>query len=281
MPASKKRANRSQIWLVVALTLILVLLIAVIWIASRGEGGQATDSSLPSGSEVESQSSLPSDSSSSKADSSSELSSEESVTPTSEPETPEEADRWRLRLANSENPLPADFTVETAAIRQEFARDTGMQFDARAVSALNEMCEAAKADGVRLLVISSYRTVARQTTLYNNEVQEWLAQGYTSEQAKEAAATVVAVPGTSEHNLGLAVDFNSVEETFEGTPQYLWLRANAEQFGFVLRYPKDKQSVTGIIYEPWHYRYVGVEHAQKMKELGLCLEEYLEWRETQ
>lgn len=281
MLSTQKSSSPNRYSLIAALGVILVLLILILWIASRVEGGGAPTSSDPAhGASVSSDAdSVPS--SSQAQSSASQPSSQASQTPTSEPETPEQADRWRLKLANGEHPLPADFTIETAAIRQEFARDKGMQFDARAVSALNEMCEAAKADGVRLLVISSYRTVARQTTLYNNEVLEWLNQGYTSEQAKATAATVVAIPGTSEHNLGLAVDFNSVEETFEGTPQFFWLRANAEKYGFVLRYPKDKQSITKIIYEPWHYRYVGVEHAKKMNELGMCLEEYLEYRETE
>ena len=99
-------------------------------------------------------------------------------------------------------------------------------------------------------------------------------------EAKKVAATIVAVPGTSEHHIGLAVDFNSVEESFENTKAFRWLQENAEDYGFVMRYPKDKKSITKIIYEPWHYRYVGVEHAKAMNDLGLCMEEYLEYLEN-
>ena len=101
-------------------------------------------------------------------------------------------------------------------------------------------------------------------------------QGMSEEEAKKEAATRVAIPGTSEHHLGLAVDINSVETSFENTKAFKWLQKNAENYGFVLRYPKDKKAITKIIYEPWHYRYVGVEHAKEMNRLGLCLEEYID-----
>lgn len=180
-----------------------------------------------------------------------------------------------LRVANYENILPADFTVETGLITPAFARDAGMSFDARAVGDLNAMLAAANADGVNLLVISCFRTITRQTTLYNAEVQKWLNQGYSEVDAKTKAGTIVAVPGTSDHNLGLAVDLNSVEESFENTRQFVWLQEHAAEYGFVMRYPKDKQDITKIIYEPWHYRYVGKEHAAKMNSLNMCLEEYV------
>jgi D-alanyl-D-alanine carboxypeptidase len=105
--------------------------------------------------------------------------------------------------------------------------------------------------------------------------------GLSEEKATEKAATMVARPGTSEHNLGLAVDINSVETSFENSKAFKWLQENAEDFGFVLRYPKDKKAITKIIYEPWHYRYVGVEHAKEMNRLGMCLEEYIEYLKAQ
>ena len=184
---------------------------------------------------------------------------------------------WMLRLANGENVLPADFTVDTGLITPAYARDQGMSFDARAVGELNKMLAAADRDGVNLLVISCFRTLTKQTNLYNAEVQKWLNQGYSEADAKAKAGTIVAVPGTSDHNLGLAVDLNSVEESFEGTAQFRWLQDHAAEYGFVMRYPKDKQDITKIIYEPWHYRYVGVEHAKKMNELDMCLEEYVKY----
>ncbi len=184
-------------------------------------------------------------------------------------------DSWSLRLANYENVLPSDFRVETGLITPAYARDQGMSFDARAVGHLNDMLASADADGVNLLVISCFRTMQKQTNLYNAEVQKWISQGYAEEAAKTKAATIVAVPGTSDHNLGLAVDLNSVEESFENTKQFTWLQAHAEEYGFVMRYPRDKEAVTKIIYEPWHYRYVGVDAAKEMNELNMCLEEYV------
>ncbi len=185
---------------------------------------------------------------------------------------------WNLVVANKKNPLPEGFKIETAKIAAAYARDNGMAFDARAVAALNDMCKAAADDGIKLLVISCYRPHTRQEALYANELDKVKSQNpsLSDEQAREKAGTVVAIPGTSEHEVGLAVDFNSVELTFEHTKQFQWLSSHAEEYGFVLRYPKDKEEITGIIYEPWHYRYVGVEHAKKMNELDLCLEEYVE-----
>lgn len=188
-------------------------------------------------------------------------------------------DNWNLTLVNSNSPLPEGFTLETESIKSAYARDVGMSYDARAVEYLNNMCAAAEADGVTLLAISSYRPHTRQQTLFENELADVKAEnpGISEQEAIDKAATVVAYPGTSEHELGLAVDLNSVEETFEHTNQFQWLSSHAEEYGFVLRYPKDKEDITGIIYEPWHYRYVGVEHAKKMNDLDMCLEEYVEY----
>jgi len=188
-------------------------------------------------------------------------------------------DSWQLKLVNAKSPLPDGFSIETTKITASYARDVGMSFDARAVSNLNAMCAAAEADGINLLVISSFRTHSKQTSLYYNQVDKMRARypNLSDEEIKKKASTVSAFPGTSEHELGLAVDFNSVEESFEGTEQFRWLKANAEKYGFVMRYAKEKENITGIIYEPWHYRYVGEKHAKKMNELGYCLEEYVEY----
>lgn len=184
---------------------------------------------------------------------------------------------WQLRLVNSKNRLDEDFSVTTAVIKDEFAAYDSMKFDARAIDSLHDMFKAAKQDGITLSVISSYRTVARQTTLYKNKINYYLDKGYGQAEAEAEAATVVAVPGTSEHNLGLAIDINSVEQNFDETKEYRWLEKNAAKYGFVLRYPKSKEEITGIIYEPWHYRYVGVGAAKQMNDLGMCLEEYVEY----
>lgn len=188
-------------------------------------------------------------------------------------------DSWNLKLVNGKNPLPNGFTVRTEKIKAKYAREVGMLYDARAVAYLNAMCAAAEKDGVNLLVISSHRTNARQTVLYNNQVAKQRAKypELSESEIKKKAATVSAYPGTSEHELGLAVDFNSVEESFENTNQYQWLKAHAAEYGFILRYTKEKQPITGVIYEPWHYRYVGEKHAKKINQLGYCLEEYIEY----
>lgn len=191
----------------------------------------------------------------------------------------EDLDNWNLRLVNSKSPLPNGFTVETAKIEASYARDVGMLYDAKAVSYLNQMCAAAEKDGINLLVISSHRTNARQTVLYNNQVNKQKANHpeMSDDEVKKLAATISAYPGTSEHEVGLAVDFNSVEESFENTPEFQWLKTNAAEYGFILRYTKEKQDITGVIYEPWHYRYVGQKHAKKINELGYCLEEYIDY----
>ncbi len=121
----------------------------------------------------------------------------------------------------------------------------------------------------------------KQTRLFNNQVENYKSQVYSEEKAKLQAGKWIAVPGTSEHQLGLAVDVVSVnnqtlDETQENTEEQKWLIKNSYKYGFILRYPTDKSDITGIGYEPWHYRYVGKEAAAVIKEKGICLEEYLE-----
>lgn len=187
---------------------------------------------------------------------------------------------WEMTLVNKWNPLPEGFKPELEYIDSLYARSgrTDYLFDARAIDALEEMCEASKQDGINLFIISPYRTNSTQSYLFNNEVAEvksiW--PNMTQEEAEIKAATEVARPWTSEHQLGLAVDFNSVEQSFDKTEEYKWLQENAHLYGFIMRYPKDKEDRTAVIYEPWHYRYVGVENAKAIKESGLCLEEFIE-----
>lgn len=231
--------------------------------SSSSKAGSATVSSAPKGS---------------AAAVSSKVGSSSKTVPTSG-----QLGQWNLKLVNRQNLLENNTNIQTAKIEARFARDVGMKYDARAVSYLNAMCAAAEKDGVSLLVISSFRLHTRQVTLFQNQLKKVKANNpQLSEQAAiDKAATVVAYPGSSEHELGLAVDFNSVEETFENTKQFAWLQAHAAEYGFVMRYPKSKQSLTGVIYEPWHYRYVGKDHAAKMNQLGYCLEEYVTYLKQQ
>ncbi len=275
--ATRRRRNsdRGSTALLVVLGVVLIVL-AVMLVMVLSDDGKKGETSSGSSSAYSSSSEEPS---SSIEESSSEKPSSSS-TPAgvnfSYPKPEDENESWYLALANNDNPLPSNFTVETAKIKSEF-NPYSLTYDARAVEKLNNMLLAAKSDGVKIQVISAYRSVSRQTTLYNNKVQYYRDKGYAEAEAKTAAAKVVAVPGTSEHNLGLAVDLDSVEQSYENTKQFKWLSENAEKFGFVLRYPKDKQDITEIIYEPWHYRYVGVKAAKEMNDLDMCLEEYLEY----
>ena len=191
--------------------------------------------------------------------------------PTTETEAPPD---WRLLLVNPWNPLPEDFRVELTDLGD------GFQIDRRVSPALTAMLETARAEGYSLLVRSAYRTNETQRELYDNKVERLLDQGWTASEAPGEAARWVARPGTSEHEAGLALDivaesFRDLTAAQADTPEQQWLMANAHRFGFILRYPKEKQDITGIGYEPWHYRYVGEEAAAIMKENNLCLEEYL------
>ena len=196
-----------------------------------------------------------------------------------EEETPVNPDdAWQMALVNPWTPLPDNFTVRLANIDTRYAGYDSAQFDARAIDQLHAMCAAAEQAGVRLVVISAYRTNATQTKLFNNKVNRVKSANpnLSDEEAIAEASTVVAKPSTSEHELGLAVDFNSVEDSFRDTKAYTWLQKHCNDYGFILRYADDKQDKTGIIPEPWHYRYVGVENAKKITASKLCLEEYLE-----
>ena len=194
-----------------------------------------------------------------------------------------EADQWYLKLVNKDNVLTGDHNPERTVINERY-NPSGLEFDSRAVDALNQMCADAEADGVSLVVISAYRSISKQRSLYDNKVDRLMAQGQSREDALVNAAAEVAYPGTSEHNTGLAADIVSetwfsthddLTEDFDQTPEFAWLSQNAYKYGFILRYPKDKEDITEITYEPWHYRYVGIENAKKIKDSGLCLEEYL------
>ncbi len=186
-------------------------------------------------------------------------------------------DSWEMRLVNKWNTISDADAPELVNISSTYAWANDKRIDARIIDAVTELCKAAHKDGAELYIISAYRTDATQTRLFNNQVTREMNNNpsLSREEAEIEAATAVARPGTSEHQLGLAVDFNSVEEDFEETKEYAWLEAHAHEYGFIMRYPKDKQDITAVIYEPWHYRYVGVENAKLIKESGLCLEEFV------
>ncbi len=158
---------------------------------------------------------------------------------------------------------------------------TGKTLDATAAYAYIDMAAAAADDGITLRLQSAYRSVSYQEGLFAAQIEKWIGWGYTEEEATVQAATVVNPPGASEHNCGLAADINcpeyyALEEGFAETAAFAWLDEHAVEYGYILRYPQADEDITGIIYEPWHWRYVGVQNAAIIKESGLCLEAFLE-----
>lgn len=185
-----------------------------------------------------------------------------------------DADDWKLILVNPWNKLPDNYSVKRTVL------NNGHSVDERAYPDLQEMMDDARAEGLSPIICSSFRTIDRQKKLFDEQVNRYIARGYSTEKAKKEAAKWVAVPGTSEHHTGLAVDivalsYQHLDEAQENTAEQQWLMQNAYQYGFILRYPSNKSDITGIGYEPWHYRYVGKEAAKEIYERNLCLEEYL------
>ena len=185
---------------------------------------------------------------------------------------------WPLTLVNASHPLPAGYQPPLADVP-----GSEKQLERHAAAALQQMFTDAKAAGVPLYLVSGYRSVAYQQGLFERKVNGYLAEGLSRDEAERQAAAWVARPGTGEHSLGLAADIVSgdwylshddLTQDFEQTPQFAWLRENAARYGFILRYPAGKEDVTGVHYEPWHYRYVG-EAAPHIAAAGLTLEEYL------
>ena len=181
---------------------------------------------------------------------------------------------WQLLLVNAWHKLPEDYHVELKTLAN------GLQVDARIYDDLNAMLTNCREAGLEPIVCSAYRTEDTQTRLYRNKVSRLLSAGWSRDTVEQEAARWVAPPGTSEHQTGLALDIVSadyqlLDEQQAQTPEQQWLMVHCWEYGFVLRYPTDKCAVTGIGYEPWHYRYVGKEAAREMQQKGLCLEEYL------
>lgn len=201
--------------------------------------------------------------------------SPESGTASPTPKLPEPTESWALRLVSADAPLPEGFEINTAVTTD------GYLFDERAAAALDEMLADGRAQGLQLALNSAYRTYDYQNNLFENKVQRVMAeQSCDRTQAEAIAAEAVSRPGTSEHNLGLAADivstdYGTMDEGYEDTPEAQWLREHCAEYGFILRYPPDKQDITKIIYEPWHFRYVGIESAEYIMKNDLCLEEFL------
>lgn len=181
---------------------------------------------------------------------------------------------WKLLLVNNSHPLPEKFPVSVKSL------PNGQAVDERVYPFLEKMLSDARAEGLKPVVCSSYRSHEDQSGLYDNKVKKYKDDGFDEEEAMARAAAWVATPGTSEHQAGLSVDIvdinnQNLDETQEGTPVSLWLKENCAKYGFIVRYPTDKSQITGVSYEPWHYRYVGIAAATEIMEKGITLEEYL------
>ena len=246
-------------------------------VSSAASESVVSPSSVASGSaEKSSEASLPSSASEASLESkaSEEANDPPAVVVTGEKRAPD-PDNWYLHLTNFDHPLPDDYQPELAEVQ------SGYYYDARAAEPLMNMLAAAAEDGVTIYVTSAFRAMAFQVVLYENEIQSFRDQGYAEADAVAAGGSLVAYPGTSEHQLGLAVDLVTPDhwyltESFDETDGFAWLDAHAAEYGFILRFPKDKTDITRISYEPWHYRYVTPEHAMEIKRMGLCLEEYID-----
>ena len=176
---------------------------------------------------------------------------------------------WNLILVNAKNPIPKNYEVTLTKL------SNGNMVDERIYPELQQMFDAARSAGIYPTVSEAYRTSEEQESMMNEKIQEFIEEGYSKHKAKKLAKNWVAKPGTSEHELGLALNINADESFSSDEDVYSWLAENSYKYGFILRYPPDKENITGIDYEPWHYRYVGQEAANEIFERRICLEEYL------
>ena len=182
---------------------------------------------------------------------------------------------WNLVLVNGNHPMEEGYVPELMELEE------GYSVDSRILDAAQEMLAAAKEEGLHIDICSAYRSVERQGEVFGESMKVRVKEGLSYWEAFSETSLNVALPGTSEHALGLALDlisnqYTELDETQEETAEAKWLKENCHKYGFILRYPPEKTNVTGITYEPWHYRYVGKEHAKKIMEQGITLEEYLQ-----
>ena len=178
------------------------------------------------------------------------------------------SEEWNLIVVNRWNEIPEDYRVMLTEL------SNGQKVDSRIYPYLQEMFDEMRADGIYPIVREGYRTTEEQEELFNEKVQVYMNEGYFRTRAESIAKEWVALPGTSEHQLGIAVDINADKTQSTNDEVYDWLAENAHKYGFILRYPQGKEEITGTEYEPWHYRYVGREAAEEIFNNQICLEEY-------
>jgi D-alanyl-D-alanine carboxypeptidase len=176
-------------------------------------------------------------------------------------------------IINANYALPDNYKPTLA----EAVKGSDVQLDYRVAPYYQAMYDAAKADSITLTPVSGYRSYEKQTTNFENRIQQYMSDGMTKKEATIEAAKIIMLPGSSEHNAGLAMDICSLSESFENTDEFAWLSEHAADYGFILRYPKSEaaKAITGVTYEPWHYRYVGVAAAKEITQKGITLEQYV------
>lgn len=176
---------------------------------------------------------------------------------------------WRLIMVNSKNAVPDDYSIELTQLAN------GISVDSRIYPDLQKMFDDMREQGVYPVVSEGYRTNEQQQNMMTQKINGFIDEGYSKKTARELAEKLVAEAGKSEHELGIALDINADADFSSDEDVYDWLAENAYRYGFILRYPSDKENITGIDYEPWHYRYVGAESALQIYSQQITLEEFL------
>lgn len=283
----KKRRLKIKFSLAVSLIVIMSLLCILYAVFCRGKGYNAAK--LPAAENTTAESTTEPVSETPSEPSSDEPSYEQESEPSSADTTEEPTDppivwsnykpidvlggeNWSLTLINKNYTLEKTYSPTLAPVID----GSSVTADSRVAEAYQKMYNDALGQGCILTPYAGYCSYQRQQTNFENKVQAFVLQGMTREEAELNAEKRVEQGGCSENNAGLAVDVISASAGFASTNEFKWLKENAHNYGFVLRYPDDKTEITGMIYQPWHWRYVGVEAAQQMKAAGQCLEEYLE-----
>lgn len=304
VPSRKRKKQSKKYSLTFAVAFILVIAVcAALFFVTAGENKAPAESTSPSDSASGTQTDVPTQKPAEMPETSTAPTATQqapsgslygSVTYRSPTAVP--ADIFKhgrdLMLLNNDYEIPEDFQWDlvywsNGQTADPFTVDTKtvVTVDRAAYEPLKAMFKAASDAGLPLQLVSGYRSFQHQDRNFTNAVNSYLSKGYSKEEAIKLANQPYTFPGTSEHNTGYGFDILQngqwyLTETFENTAECKWLNEHAEEYGFILRYPKDKTDITGIMYEPWHFRYVGVEHAKKINELGFCLEEYIEYLES-
>ncbi len=282
---TKKRLARLIVFgffLLIVVAIVLVGMLLIRWIGAANQGGTATTTTVTiastetTASTTTTTTAAPTTTTTKTAKATTATSAKSTTASTKTTATTASGDTtaWNLVLVNPWNYLPENFTVKLKTLKN------GHAVDERAYPELQEMMDAMRDEGLSPRICSSYRTQKKQESLYKKKINRLMKQGYNRENAETEAGRWVAIPGTSEHQLGLAVDivdesYQGLDEKQEKTATQQWLMKHSYEYGFILRYPTDKSAITGIGYEPWHYRYVGKTAAKEIYNAGICLEEYL------